>query len=292
MRNGSVNANGLEFHYLEMGDGPLVLMLHGFPDHARTFRHQMPALAEAGYRVVAPYMRGYGATKAPDGGPFSVPKLGEDIVALIDALGAETAVVVGHDWGAAASYAAAGLAPEKISKLVTMAVPYGPGLAGAFVTDPEQQRRSWYMFFFQTPIAELAVAHDDFAFIDRLWTDWSPGFVLEESEMRLLKETLAADGTLSAALGYYRHALMPTPEIVEQVAPLAERAQGPIAVPTLYLHGARDGCIGAELAEGMEALFTAGLTTHVLESAGHFLHQEEPETVTRALLAFLGPAGG
>lgn len=287
MQKGSVLANGLEFHFLEMGEGPLVLMLHGFPDHARTFRHQMPVLAEAGYRVVAPYMRGYAPTTAPPDGPFSVPKLGEDAVALIGALGADRAVVVGHDWGAAASYAAAGLAPEKIDKLVTMAVPYGPGLTSALVSDPEQQRRSWYMFFFQTPMAELAVAHDDFAFIDRLWADWSPGFEPPAEEMRRLKETLSSEGTLSAALGYYRHTFLPPADVVQATADLATRTLGPISVPTLYLHGALDGCIGVGCAEGMESQFTAGLRTQVLESAGHFLHLEEPEVVSRALLAFL-----
>ena len=289
MKQGKVLANGVEFHYLEMGEGPLVLALHGFPDHARSFRLLMPPLAEAGYRVVAPYMRGYGPTKAPSGGPFSVPKLGEDVVALIDALGAESATVIGHDWGAATAYAAAALAPEKVDRLVTLAVPYGPGLALSLVTNPEQQRRSWYMFFFQMPFAEAAVEANDFAFIDRLWSEWSPGYEADPEEMALLKQTLASEGTLSSALGYYRHAFNPPAEVVAEVAELASRTQGPIQVPTLYLHGRNDGCIGAETFDGMESLFPAGLTTRIFEGAGHFLHLEQPDDVLRAVLEFLRP---
>ncbi len=166
---GSIEANGLTFHYLEAGTGPLVLALHGFPDHARSYRHQMPALAAAGYRVVAPYLRGYAPTEIPQGGYFGVPALAADAVALARALSDEPVVLIGHDWGAAAAHAAAVMAPERFSKLITIAVPYGPAFTTALVTSAEQQRRSWYMFFFQLPFAEAAVALDDFAFIERLW---------------------------------------------------------------------------------------------------------------------------
>ena len=286
-KEGQVTANGLVFHYLELGEGPLVLALHGFPDHARSYRHQMPALAEAGFRVVVPYMRGYAPTEVPEGGPWAVPFLGQDAVALIDALSEGPAILIGHDWGAAAAYAAAAAAPEKISKLVTMAVPYGPGFMTSFVTNPEQQRRSWYMFFFQNAFAEAAVSHDDFAFLERLWREWSPGWSYPESEMVLLKETFKKPGVLSAALGYYRHTFNPPPEVAAQLAELGGGGSDSIQVPTLYLHGERDGCIGIELSEGMDTLFAAGLERRVIEGAGHFLHQEKPEEVNRALLEFL-----
>ncbi len=287
MKEGHVQANGLEIHYLEQGDGPLVVALHGFPDHARSFRLQMPALAEAGYRVVAPYMRGYGPTKAPADGPFSVPKLGEDAVALIEALGAEKAILIGHDWGAAAAYAAASQAPERISKLVTLAVPFGAGFATSLVANPEQQRRSWYMFFFQMPFADAAVELNDFAFIDRLWREWSPGYTPDAEEMRLLKATLGSEGSLSAALGYYRHAFSPPPDVAAAVADLTARSAGPIQVPTLYLHGRDDGCIGVEVAEGMEDAFPQGLRRVVVDGAGHFLQLEAPERVNEEILRFL-----
>ena len=118
---GKVTANGIEFHYIEKGEGPLMLLLHGFPDHASSFAPQLESFAEAGYRAVAPYMRGYAPTgPSPDEKYFGV-HLGLDVVALIEALGYDDAVVLGHDWGAAAAYGAAVLAPERVSKLIASA---------------------------------------------------------------------------------------------------------------------------------------------------------------------------
>jgi pimeloyl-ACP methyl ester carboxylesterase len=281
---GVVSANGIEFHYLAAGQGPVVLALHGFPDHARSYRHQMPALAAAGYRVVVPFMRGYAPTQIPEGGYFGVPALAADAIALAAALSDEPVVLIGHDWGAAAAHAAAATAPQRFSKLITIAVPYGPAFTQSLVTSAEQQRRSWYMFFFQLPFADIAVAMDDFAFIERLWRDWSPGWELPASEMASLKATLGSPGVLAATLSYYRHTFNPPPN-----APgLAEVTTAiPIKVPTLYLHGRNDGCIGAELAAGMESYFEKGLRQEILDGAGHFVHQERPDEVNRLMLEFL-----
>jgi pimeloyl-ACP methyl ester carboxylesterase len=288
-RSGELRANGLRFATLEAGDGPLVLCLHGFPDHARSFRHQLPALAAAGFRAVAPFMRGYAPSDVPADGPYQSAVLGQDAAAMIEALGYRTAAVFGHDWGAAAAYGAAILAPERVARLVTAAVPHGPALPTAFMTSYEQQRRSWYMFFFQTPLAEMAVAHDDFRFLERLWSDWSPGWEWPAAEMAALKETFAQPGVLAAALGYYRQTLNPLlqrPELAE----LQGRTQmEPVPVPTMFFHGRRDGCIGVELIEGMAALFPAGLETVIVPDAGHFVHQEAPQVVNARLVEFLAP---
>jgi pimeloyl-ACP methyl ester carboxylesterase len=288
-RRGEVRANGLRFATLEAGDGPLVLCLHGFPDHARSFRHQLPALAAAGFRAVAPFMRGYAPSDVPADGPYQSAVLGQDAAAMVEALGYRRAAVVGHDWGAVAAYGAAILAPERVARLVTAAVPHGPALPTAFLTNYEQQRRSWYMFFFQTPLAEMAVAHDDFRFLERLWADWSPGWRWPAEEMAALKETFRQPGVLPAALGYYRQTLDPLrqrPELAEAQGRVQMEA---VTMPTLYVHGARDGCIGVELVEGMGALFPAGLETLIVADAGHFVHQERPDAVNAKLLEFLGP---
>ena len=118
---GAVNANGIDFHYLEMGDGPLAICLHGFPDHAYSFRHLLPELAAAGFRAVAPFMRGYAPSAAPADGRYHSALLARDAVALIGALGAERAYLIGNDWGAGAVVGAAALAPERVIKLVTIA---------------------------------------------------------------------------------------------------------------------------------------------------------------------------
>lgn len=287
LKRSAVQANGLRFATLEAGDGPLVLCLHGFPDHARSFRHQLPALAAAGFRAVAPFMRGYAPTEQAADGRYQSAVLAQDIVALISALGYSAAHVFGHDWGAVAAYGAAILAPDKVTKLITAAVPHGPAVINAFMSNYDQQRRSWYMFFFQHPLADVAVAHDDFRFIERLWQDWSPGWQYPASEMEALKATFRAPGVLQAALGYYRATLNPANQDAALGELQAQIGMSPVAVPTLYFHGARDGCIGADLAEDMEALFPHGLRKVVIPDAGHFVHAERPDEVNRILLEFL-----
>lgn len=287
-KSGSVSANGLRFHYLEAGTGPLVLCLHGFPDHARSFRFQLPALAKAGFRAVAPYLRGYAPTDVPANGPYQAAALARDAAALLDALSpGEPAYVFGHDWGAIAAYGAAILAPSRIRKLVTAAVPHGPQLMQAIVTSYAQMRRSWYIFMFQMPTADVAVSQNGFEFLDRLWADWSPGWTLPAEEMASLKATFQKPGVLAAALGYYRHTFNPAFQVAALAALQAKLMTDPIHVPTLVFHGQRDGCIGVETLDGMEDVCPKGLEKVVLVDAGHFVHQEKPLAVNEALIAFL-----
>lgn len=287
MKSGTVQARGLTFHTLEEGEGPLVLCLHGFPDHARSFRHQLPALAAAGYRAVAPAMRGYAPTGVAPDGHYQTAALAEDAVAIIAALGYDDAVVFGHDWGALAAYGAALAAPERVRKLVTAAVPYGMQVSGAFMTSYAQQKRSWYMFFFQTPFADVALAHDDFAFLEHLWRDWSPGWSFPADEMAALKETFRQPGVATAALGYYRAMLDPSRQDPALAALQNRMMIEPIDVPALMLHGSDDGCMGAELVAGMEAYFPRGLRIEIVPGTGHFLHQEDPARVNALVLDFL-----
>lgn len=282
-----VQANGLQFVAYERGEGPLLLCLHGFPDHARSFRHQLEPLAAAGYRVVAPYMRGYAPTEAPADGSYQTAALGRDVIGLLDALGAETAIVFGHDWGALAAYAGALLAPQRIEKLVAAGVPYGVEFISRFMTSYAQLKRSWYIYCFQSPQAESAVAVNDYAFLRNLWTDWSPGWSVPEPEMEALRATFRRPGVLEAALGYYRCMLDPGKQDPALAAEQAVQNLAPVPVPALYLHGVSDGCIGSEMLVGMQAMFPAGLRTVEVDGAGHFLHQEKPDVVNRLILEFL-----
>lgn len=286
LKQHTVRANGLDFPVLEAGDGPLVLCLHGFPDHARSWTDLIERLAKEGYRAVAPAMRGYWPDGRAPNGCYQSWATGGDAVALIEALGSETAIVIGHDWGAAAAYAAANLAPERIDKLVTMAVPYGPQIRAAFMLDGDQQRRSWYMFFFQTPMAVMAASANDFAFIDRLWAEWSPGYVLPDADRVALKAMFAQPGVLEETLGYYRQ-LFGGPEVKPEWAEAAAKLGDPISMPSLYLHGRNDGCMGVGLLDGMENQFPAGLRKVVIEDAGHFLQLEQPERVAEEIIGFL-----
>jgi pimeloyl-ACP methyl ester carboxylesterase len=232
-------------------------------------------------------MRGYAPTGPAPDGHYQSAALAEDAIALIEALGYDDAIVLGHDWGALAAYGAALAAPHRIRKLVTAAVPYGAQITTAFMTSYDQQRRSWYMFFFQTPFADVALAHDDFAFIERLWRDWSPGWRYPAEEMAALKETFRQPGVAQAALGYYRAMLNPALQAPELATLQGRMMLEPIEVPTMMLHGADDGCMGAELVQGMDAFFPRGLRVEIVPGTGHFLHQEDPARVNALILDFL-----
>lgn len=283
---GSTKANGLQFSYVSKGEGPLILCLHGFPDIATTFRYQLDAFSKAGYRVVAPYMRGYAPTEVPQSGPYQSAAFGQDVLGLISALGYDKAILLGHDWGVTAVTAAAVFEPDKVSKLITCAVPYGSRFGQSLLMDAEQQRRSWYMYFFQLSLAEMAVPMNDFAFIEHLWRDWSPTWDFPQESLKAVQDTLAKPGVLRAALEYYRFALNPD-KSDPKLAGLQARLSEPIEVSTLHIHGEVDGCIGADLTEGMEEFFPAGLQIEIIEGAGHFTHQENPEEFNRLVLDFL-----
>lgn len=286
VRQRTVSANGLEFPVLEAGSGPLVLCMHGFPDHARSWIPLLNRLAEEGYRAVAPAMRGYwpGGT-APDGS-YRGHATGSDVLALIESLGCDQADLIGHDFGARAVYSAASIDPSRVRKLVGLAVPYGPQLMTAFVTNGDQQRRSWYMFFFQTYLAETAVKLNDFALIDRLWREWSPSYVLPPADRAALNEMFSQPGVLSQTLGYYRQLFAP-PSSDPVVQALEKRANSAIHAPSLYLHGVEDGCMSVDLSDGMEAVFKNGLQRIVMPGVGHFLHLEQPDEVADHIVHFL-----
>ena len=290
---GIEGAEPLEVAYLEDGpaDGPLALCLHGFPDHAPTWEALLVDLAAAGYHAVAPWMRGYAPTAVPADGRFQTAALSLDALALADALapGDRPAVLVGHDWGALAAYGAAVQRPDRFRRLVAMSVPHPALLAARLLTTPAQLKRSWYMFFFQLPLAGMAVGANDFALIDMLWRDWSPGLDPPAEHLRGVKEALGAPGGLDAALGYYRQT-WDTTRHDPRLAAVQGAVNGWVQVPTLYLHGADDGCIGADMidTEAMKPLFPAGVDVEILPGTGHFLHLENPATVNRRIVGFLG----
>ena len=233
--DGHVSANDVDFGYLEMGTGPLALCLHGFPDSAWTWRHLLPALAEAGYRAVAPFLRGYAPTSIPADGRFQTAVLGLDACSLHNVLGGdERAVIIGHDWGAMAAYVAANHEPERWRRVVTLAVPPAGAVAGGFMTYT-QLKRSWYMFFFQHALADMVVGMGDLAFIDGLWADWSPGYDATEDLVHV-KDALRDPAHLTAALDYYR-ATLGNVGVDPALDDVQAKASEITKQPTLYLHG-------------------------------------------------------
>jgi pimeloyl-ACP methyl ester carboxylesterase len=285
----SISANDLNISYFAAGldnDGPLVICLHGFPDSAHTWRHLLPRLADAGYRAVAPFLRGYAPTEVPTDGRFQTAASAMDALALRDALGGGAdPVIIGHDWGAVITHIAANVRPDAFAKVVTMAVPPGNAVGVAFLSNLAQIKRSWYMFFFQHPFADFVVGANDLAYIDMLWADWSPGFAATE-ELALLKPSLRDPANLQAALGFYRATLG-----AGYNDPALQSAQDMSSTippqPLLYLHGCTDGCMGAEVAEFAAAELTSNARAHFVDGAGHFLHLEKPNEVNDIILSFL-----
>jgi pimeloyl-ACP methyl ester carboxylesterase len=286
LTEGRTTANDVEFAFLETGSGPLALCLHGFPDSAWTYRHLLPALADAGFRAVAPFMRGYAPTAVPDDGRYQTAALGLDACALHEALGGDgDAVIVGHDWGAMATYIAANHEPERWRRVVTMAVPPSGAVAAGFLQYP-QLKKSWYMFFFQHGLSDMVVGMDDLAFIDGLWADWSPGYDGAE-DIAHVKDALRDPANLAAALGYYRATLGGVG--VDPALDAVQAAGGNVtAQPTLYLHGRTDGCMGVEIAEASATFLTStGSRVEIVDGAGHFLHVEKPGEVNRLVVDFV-----
>jgi pimeloyl-ACP methyl ester carboxylesterase len=278
----TIVASGVRFAYLEEGSGPLVLCLHGFPDTAHAWGPLLPRLAQAGYHAVAPFLRGYAPTAIPDDHDYGPGALGRDVLALIEAFGAERAHVVGHDWGAFSAYYAANTRPAAFHKMVTVAAPHGSAIRITL----DALRRSWHMPFFLLPGASFWVRRDHYAFIDRLVRYWSPTWRFTAEDFAPAKEAMDAPGGLDAILGYYRQFAW------SQVTPSGRRdwevLRRKTSVPALCICGGRDGAIDVEPFERARDAFTAGYELMVVEGAGHFPHREEPDRVGTRILEFLG----
>ena len=282
-----VSANDTDFSYLECGTGKLALLLHGFPDTAQTWRHLMPQLADMGYRVIAPFMRGYAPSAVPSDGCYQTAMLARDANALHENLGGDSeAIIIGHDWGAPSCYGAAIDAPTRWHRVVGMAVPPTAALGMAFVQNLEQIKKSWYMFFFQHGLADLVVGANNHAFIEMLWRDWSPGYDASV-DLEAIRKSLADPKNLQAALGYYRATLgdgYRDPQLSELQNQMAASVP---TQPLLYLHGANDGCIGADVVESAKKIAPANVKFEVVEAAGHFLQLEQPKVVNKLICDFL-----
>ncbi|MEV4116063.1 alpha/beta hydrolase [Nonomuraea sp. NPDC049695] len=272
-----VRANAIDFAYLERGAGPLVLFLHGFPDNAFTWTWQLDRFAAAGYRAVAPFLRGYAPSGAPADGAYDPRTLGEDVAALIGALSPDgRAHVVGMDWGGTATHAALVTHPAPIKAAVVMntAHPYTV-LSG--VKDPELVQRLFHFWFFQSDSADWAVPVEGLPMVDYLWRTWSPNFH-DPGHVAGVKRTLAAPDGIKNALAYYR-ALWRAQR--ERTVPV-----GATEVPTLSLFGESDFTTryAAEEAPG----FSGPYERRILPALGHFPHREAPEMVTGLMLDWFG----
>ena len=266
-----VDANGLKFAYLEEGTGPLVLMLHGFPDTAHTWDDLRSRIAAKGYRAVSPFMRGYHPTAIPDR-DADQETLARDALALIDALGASEAVVIGHDWGASAAYGAAALGPERVKKLFVLAIPHPATLKPTL-------KKLWgvrHFAVYKLPGAPERFARNDFAALPEICRRWSPSWRPDPNEFDPVRASFSNRASLNAAFGYYRK-LSPIPS-----ASLKAR----ITVPTVVFAGLDDPVAEPADYRGAARMFAGDYIVEEVDG-GHFMHREHPDAFAERLLAHL-----
>jgi epoxide hydrolase 4 len=274
----------VRLHYVEAGEGPLVVLLHGFPEFWWAWRHQIPALVDAGFRVVAPDMRGYNLSDKPQGvRSYFVEKLAADVAGLIEACGESRASVVGHDWGGGVAWAFAMYHPEKLARLAILNCPHLDTMTVALATNPRQLRRSWYMFYFQMPrIPEESIRAKDFAVLRATLRDdpVRPG-AFTPADIERYVEAAAQPGALTAAINYYR--------ALTRRSPLAlRRTFRPIVAPTLVIWGQQDRHLGPEVAEP-DRMWVHDCRVARIPEASHWVQADAPERVSELLVEHLSP---
>ena len=265
-------------------DGPLAVLLHGFPDTAHTWRHLGPHLADQGWRVVAPHLRGYAPSELPRDGSFHVGAIMADTVGIHERLGGDDrAVLVGHDWGAIAANALAAHEDCPFGRIVTLAVPPLGAVqdfdAGLML---RQMPKSWYILFNQLPFLPERT-HE--RLIRKLWRDWSPGYDAREDIAHVL-DAMAAPGHRSAPFDFYRALTKPW-TVPPTYKPWQATLMSMPVLPLAYLHGADDGCMHAGYAAAAATALGDRAECHVVTGAGHFLQLEEPEVVNQTIAAFI-----
>ena len=287
MRMTRIDLPALTLSALSWGpeSGRLAVLLHGFPDTAHTWRHLGPLLADAGWHVVAPFSRGYAPSDVPRDGSGHVAALMDDAVGVHRVLGGdEDAVVIGHDWGAITANALGAHEDSPFARVVALSVPPFRVLrdARALRVLPRQLRNSWYIAFHQLPVLPER-SLDRLA--ARLWRDWSPGYDASD-DLRHLADALPDHDHRHAAIDYYRALARPLPAPRQYRRWRGAEMRLPV-VPTLYLHGADDGCLDPRLARLVGPHLPPGSSAYLVAGAGHFVQLEQPAEVGRKVLDFL-----
>ncbi len=293
----TVRTSNLEVAYEERGEpsSPPVVLVHGFPDDARTWDRVAETLAGSGYRTVAPYVRGYGETRFLDDSTLrsgQISALGRDLAEFVDSLGLGRFVLVGHDWGARAAYVFASLHPERVSSLVALAVGYGTNSPDQRLS-PAQTHNYWYQWYFNMEKGRKELESNRRAFCEHLWRVWSPNWDFPDEEFEATARSFDNPDFVGVAIHSYRHRWANAegdPEYDELEKRLADPPK--ISVPTTLLMGGADGATLPETSEGKEGFFTKEYERRVLPGVGHFIQREAPEAVVEAVLGRVERDGG
>ena len=266
----------MRLHYVHAGKGPLVLLLHGFPELWYAWRHQLEPLAEAGFHVVAPDLRGYNLSSKPQGvAAYRIERLVGDVEGLARFFGAERAALVGHDWGGAIAWATAAIHPDLVERLAVLNAPH-PVRFEEGLWMPRQLLRSWYVFFFQLPWFPEQVGRA----LDFRWVRRALPFPQEEVDRYV--ESWSHAGTATAAINYYRALFRRNP------LELRRLLRQPVNCPVLVIWGERDRYLGRELAEP-PAQWVSDVRVERIPDAGHWVHCDRPARVNEMLVEFLSP---
>jgi pimeloyl-ACP methyl ester carboxylesterase len=268
-----VVANELSFHVVDEGQGPAVLLLHGFPDSWALWRHQIPALVQAGHRVIAPDLRGFGESDRPEGvQAYGMELLVGDVLGILGALGVERASVVGHDWGAALGWALAALAPERVQRLAVLSVGHP---AGYFTDEMAQREMSWYMLFFLFPgVAEDALRRDDWALLRSL--------LRGQGDVERYLTDLGRPGALTAALNWYRANITAESFAHPNPTPLP-----PVGCPVLGVWSNGDHYCGEAQMLASRRHVTGPWRYERIDGASHWIPLDAPEPVNKLLVEFI-----
>jgi pimeloyl-ACP methyl ester carboxylesterase len=268
-----VSSGGQTFRYLDSGEGPLVLLFHGFPDVPESWDSVRACLNEAGYRTIAPYLRGYHPATFSSR-KFRATDLADDVALLLDALGESSAVVVGHDWGAALAYGAATKYPERVTKVVPVGIPH----AMALKPKPTEAAAGRHFFYFKFPWASLTARAFNLKLVDRLYRRWAPNWDGPEREQSVAEsvQVLRDKRVLRGALAYYK-----------ALNPLDRFARPKIAVPGLIVGGADDPPVFQRAYAATPGRFSAPCEVRIIDGAGHWPHREQEDEFVDVLLNFL-----
>ncbi len=277
--------NGVRLHYVEYGSGPLVVLLHGFPEFWYAWRHQIPALAAAGYRVIAPDQRGYNLSDKPKGiRHYRLEALLGDVLGIIRHVGEQRAVVAGHDWGGAIAWNFAMRHPEAVDRLMVLNAPH-PQRFLEEIMGFSQLRKSWYMLLFQLPwLPERLLRSGDYAGLAHtLRTDPMHPGAFSDADIALYKQAIAQPGALTATINYYRALFRLNPVTYQ-------RSITRIDIPTLLVWGEQDRYLGLRLTEGLEP-WVPKLQLERIPDASHWVQAEVPGRVNELMVGFLRTHG-
>ncbi len=284
--------NGVRIHYVEAGKGPLVVLLHGFPDHWYGWREQLPALVEAGYRVVIPDMRGYNRSEKPPGvGAYRIGHLIEGVRALIADCGEERAHLVGHDWGGVVAWEVAARHPDSVDRLAVLNAPHPSAYRRELRSqESNQARRSWYVLLFQLPwLPELLFELGDQRLLETLFREGTTTpEAFDDKAIERCKRACGRSGAMTAMLNYYRALFRGTlrSKVPGWGVPGATTSAGLIDRPTLLIWGQRDEALSSRLTEGLDE-WVPDIEIERIEDAGHWVQLDASDRVNNSLVDFL-----